>query len=107
MSLDIWLEEEVVTEVVSMNITHNLAEMAEEAGIYECLWRPAEVGASVGADLIAPLDRAVAEMTADPDRFRKFDAPNGWGTYDDFLPWLEELLQGCKDHPNARVRVCR
>jgi len=107
MSLDIWLEEEVVTRVVSMNITHNLAEMAEEAGIYECLWRPAEVGVSVGADLIAPLDRAVAEMTADPDRFRKFDAPNGWGTYDDFLPWLEELLQGCKDHPNARVRVCR
>jgi len=107
MSLDIWLEEEVITPVVSMNITHNLAEMAREAGVYECLWRPSVKGVVFGRDLIDPINRGIAEMKSDPERFRKFDSENGWGTYDDFLPWLEELLQGCKDHPNARVRVCR
>ena len=37
-------EESESEEVYSANITHNLGGMADEAGIYEALWRPEEVG---------------------------------------------------------------
>ena len=43
MSLDVWLNAVVKTQVFSANITHNLGKMADEAGIYKALWRPDEV----------------------------------------------------------------
>ena len=39
------------------NITHNLNKMAGEAGIYEALWRPEEIGVKVAADLIPILEK--------------------------------------------------
>ena len=41
--------------VYSANITHNLTKMADEAGIYECLWRPEEIGITKAGQLIEPL----------------------------------------------------
>ena len=105
VSLDIWLEKEVITDVVDMNITHNLTAMASAAGIYQHLWRPNEVGVVRGKDLIKPLQIGVALMKSDPERFKAFDAENGWGTYEQFIPWLEELLTGCVEHPDAKVGV--
>ena len=46
-------------------------------------------------------------MKEDPDRFRKFDAKNGWGVYDDFMPWVEDLLNACVVFPQASVHSCR
>jgi len=107
MSLDIWLEQEVTTEVLDMNITHNMTAMAGNAGIYQHLWRPTEVGVEFASDLIDPLTKAVAMMQDDPKRFKAFNPVNGWGSYDAFLPWLEELLEGCKKYPRAKVGTSR
>jgi len=87
------------------NITHNLGAMADEAGIYKHLWHPEQVGVKLAEHLIEPLDTAIKLMKADPVRFRKFDAPNKWGTYEDFVPWLENLLEACRACPGASVRV--
>lgn len=107
MSLDVYLIETVETDVFSANITHNLRVMADEAGIYKHLWRPEEIGIVEAHQLIKPLKEGIEKMEADPDRFRKFDSPNGWGTYDAFLPWLEDYLEACIENPSAYIRVSR
>jgi len=103
MSLDIYLKETVHEQ----NITHNLVPMAKEAGIYDILWRPEENQIWFARQLIDPLSRAISNMEADPERFKAFDAGNGWGKYDNFLPWLQELLEACKRHPDATVAADR
>jgi hypothetical protein len=46
-------------------------------------------------------------MKADPNRFISLNPPNGWGSYDTFLPWLETYLAACEEHPDATVRASR
>ena len=109
MSLDISLEIEVTEykDVFSSNITHNLTDMAKEAGIYMHVWRPDEIGLCFAEDIVEPLESAIKEMKKEPERFRKHDAPNGWGTYSQFLPWLVELLEACKENPKAKISTSR
>lgn len=89
------------------NITHNLTRMADEAGIYGAVWRPEEHGITTAAQVAEVLRRGLADMEARPDHYRQFDATNGWGTYDQFLPWLREYLEACEQWPDATVRVSR
>ena len=105
MSLDFYLEKMAPTEVFSANITHNLGAMATQAGIYKILWRPEENGYKQAHEIINELERGIKEMKAAPDYFRTFDSENGWGTYDDFIPWLEKVLAACKEHPEAKIRT--
>ena len=92
MSLDLYLECTQPTEVYWANITHNLGAMAAEGGLYEMLWHPEGAGITSARQLIEPIQKAVAAMKADPARFKKHNAPNGWGLYEHWLPWLERLL---------------
>lgn len=93
--------------IFSRNITHNLTRMANEAGIYEHLWRPEEVGATVGADLIEPLCGGLALLKSDPERFRKLNPSNGWGDYKGLVEFVEEYLEACKKYPEATIRTHR
>ncbi len=98
----------VITEgFFSANITHNLGRMAEEAGIYGIVWCPEENGIDKAAQSIAPLTTAMALMKSDRTRFEAFNSPNGWGLYENFLPWLEEYLAACIEYPEANVTVSR
>ena len=98
-------------EVFSQNITHNLTTMAEEAGIYKIVWRPEEVSGlndtTKAHQLIGPLEKAIADMKADPDKYKKHNSPNGWGIYDHFVPWLEKYLAACIQYPDAKVVASR
>lgn len=107
MSLDVSLTRVQPTEVYSSNITHNLSRMANEAGIYQALWRSEEIGITKASQLIQPLEQGLSLMKSDPLRFEKFNAPNGWGMYKHFLPWVEEYLAACKENPDADVSVSR
>lgn len=93
--------------VFRANITHNLINMAEEAGIYECLWRPEEVNITKADQLIAPLSHGLRIMKRDPKRFEKLNPPNGWGSYEAFVPWIERYLIACITYPEAEVSVWR
>ena len=93
--------------VYDCNITHNLTKMADAAGLYIPLWRPEECGVKLAKDLIEPLTKGIALMKEDPLKFKEFDAPNGWGLYEHFLPWLEKLLTACQEHPEACVEISR
>jgi hypothetical protein len=112
MSLDIWLEVKVDTggrephkvELFSDNITHNLNTMAEEAGIYNCLWHPYVLWENPTAgDLIAPLEEGLRKLKSHPEHYEKFNSPNGWGTYRHFVPFVERVLSACREHPKASV----
>jgi hypothetical protein len=73
-------------ELFETNITHNLAGMADAAGIYDCVWRPEDHGITTARQCIEPLRAGLARLRADPDKFRQHDAANGWGTYEHFVP---------------------
>ena len=85
------------------NITHNLGKMAKEAGIYEACWHPDRINVTHAYQLIPLLSAGIELMKSDPVRFKAFDADNGWGTYVQFLPWLEKYLAACKEYPSAKV----
>lgn len=93
----------LVKDGYDANITHNLTSMANEAGIYEILWRPEENNITKASQLIAPLSDAIKLMKKDPERFKKHNSSNGWGSYKNFLPWLIEYLAACEKMPNAKV----
>lgn len=113
MSLDVYLNPPRCShcnnapEGFTANITHNLGAMAREVGIYEACWRPEEIGITKAAQLIEPLRAGIALMKADRPRFEKHNAPNGWGLYEHFLPWLERYLAACEEHPDWDVEVSR
>lgn len=107
MSLDVYLTDDAGHEVYSRNITHNLNKMAMEAGIYECLWRPDEHSITHARQIVEPLAAGVALLSTQKARFEKFNAPNGWGMWEHFLPFCADYLQSCRDYPDAIVRVSR
>ena len=94
-------------EVYWANITHNLNKMAKEAGIYEALWRPEEIGKTKASEIIELLEKGLVELKARPEHFEKFNSPNGWGMYKHFIPFVEKYLEACKEYPNAIIGVSR
>ena len=107
MSLDVTLVATRPTEVFSANITHNLGKMAEEAGLYEALWRPEEIGVTLAGYLVAQLSAGLSALKADPEKYKRFNPENGWGNYEGLVKFVEEYLDACENSPDATVRVCR
>lgn len=98
-----------VEEVASFNITHNLGQMADSAGIYDCLWRPEKQDPPiVTASQCVPLLRdGLKRLRNMPAEFKSLSAPNGWGVYEQFVPWVERVLAACEANPDALVRASR
>lgn len=114
-------------EIYSANITHNLGKMADAAGIYDALWRPYKLkdgcnfsdddydkemeferSQTIRAkDLIGKLALGVDILKSDPKHFEQFNASNGWGLYEHFVPFVEKYLQVCVENPDALVGVSR
>ena len=107
MSLDISLSVVKRTYVFDINITHNLGQMAEVAGIYKHLWRPEELGIRRAGELVEPLKAGLALLKSDPERFKAYDAKNGWGIYDDFISWLEDYIVACEKYSDAEIEISK
>lgn len=117
--------------VFSANITHNLGDMADEAGIYEAVWRPHrlhpeydipddntmetterewefEDNVTIKAkDIIPILDEGLSKMIKNPDHYKQFNPPNGWGDYETFVDWVADYLSACKKNPEAIIKTDR
>jgi hypothetical protein len=81
--------------------------MAEEAGLYLACWRPEEVGLTKASHLLPLLRQGLAQLRSDPDYYRGFNPPNGWGSYEGFVEFVEAYLQACETWPDAAVSVDR
>ena len=116
-----------------INITHNLGGMADKAGTYLPLWRPSQfvnpeaheqiealeragkwhdatpiresLRPAKARELIDALTKGLADLKARPAYFEQFNAPNGWGLYRHFVPFVEKCLAACIEHPDADVRA--
>lgn len=107
MSLDFYLQRMEPVTVFNANITHNLTEMASEAGICEALWSPDEHGYTKAHQIIPILKEGLEKMKRDPEFFKKFDSSNGWGLYIHFVPFVEKVLAACEEFPEAYIVVSR
>jgi len=94
-------------DVFDANITHNLTTMAEKAGCYKALWRPEEIGAAKCRNIIKELEAGLSYLKDRPEYFKQFENINGWGTYEQFVQFVENYLQACVKHPNADIFVSR
>jgi hypothetical protein len=107
MSLDVYLMETKPCEVYSANITHNLGDMAHEAGIYRHLWRPEELGIERARELIQPLKDGLSLLLANPAKFKAHNPDNGWGSYEGLVKFVAGYIEACEQNPDARVDVSR
>ena len=89
------------------NITHNVGKMAKEAGLYEVLWRPEELGISYAEQMIVPLEKGLSCLHDDPEKYKKFNPENGWGSYESLVKFVEKYLYACRTHPNKEIFVER
>lgn len=119
MSLDFYLETEPKPctcgecgskvmrseELFDRNITHNLGEMARKAGIYNVLWHPNDDGQVMAKDILPFLKLGLSDLLNRPDYFRQFDASNGWGLYEHFVPFVVAVVDACEKFPDALVRT--
>lgn len=113
-------------ELFWANITHNLGKMADAAGIYEALWRPYmlhkdykhfdiydeeyefEKSVTIYAkDIVDIVEKGLKKMKNKPEYYAKFNSPNGWGLYENFVPWVERYLEALKEYPESIVEVDR
>lgn len=95
------------TVVFDCNITHNLNEMADAAGIYRHLWRPDELGITKAGELVKPLRAGLDRLKACPAKFEMFNPSNRWGSYAGLVKFVEQYLEACEAHPDALVSVSR
>lgn len=115
MSLSFNLETEVDTGgeklhtvyLFDISITHNLNEMAGVAGLYDILWRSKENGYLLAEDIIEKLELGIAELEKSPEHYKQYNPKNGWGSYDSLVYSSREILEACKKHPKADIRVWR
>ena len=111
MSLDLYFDSPLCVHCgqggnrTSFNITHNLTDMAEAAGVYSGLWRPNENGITKAGQLVPILTEGLTRLKANPVHYHTFDSPNGWGTYDNFVSFVTKVLEHCEAHPNDLVSV--
>jgi len=114
-------------EMYSANITHNLGDMASEAGIYEALWRPYRLkeGYNIPEDdhnaeykfeeenpvrafeIIPIIEKGLEDMLARSEHYKTFDSPNGWGLYVHFIPFIERYLEALRKYPESFVECDR
>lgn len=123
MSLDLYLEYEngrspcmeckgkgyidVIDEAFAMNITHNLRQMAMEAGVYQALWRPEECGITKASQMIPLLEKGLSRLIERAEDLKRFNPPNGWGSHANLVNFVEKCLEACRTNPEAKVRACR
>ena len=115
MSLDVYLNMEVdtggkepnVVKLYGDNITHNLGKMAAEAGVYDALWRPEEVGITTAGELIQPLAEGLERLRSDPAHYQEFNSANGYVDNRYLVASVTDYLAACKEHPKAYVLACR
>lgn len=91
----------VQSEIVfNSNMTHNVGNMLDAAGLYQILWHGDGL---VAGEQIGVLRRGLSAMLTDPERFKKMSASNGWGTYEQVVPWLTKVIVAFAANPTAII----
>jgi len=107
--VDISWDETRNFDVYETSISHNFVSLAKGVGVYEIIWRPEETETiSEARDLIAPLEKALAYIIQNPDKFTML-LPD-MSTKDDlwfFYRFIDEYLKACGEYPKAKIFASR
>ena len=116
MSLDVDLMVTQPTSVYSGNITHNLGKMAGEVKIpymagtvtlYTILWRPEELQFTKAREIADLLDIGWNILLSDPEKYKRYNPENGWGSYEGLCDFVYRYRNACWDNPDSELRVSR
>lgn len=106
MSLDIWLTDyETGATLYECNITHNLRDMAEYAGLKNVTWETYNNNYTTASELIAELSQGLVFLIKNKSECEKFNSANGWGMYENFSRFVASLLDACIKYPYASLSV--
>lgn len=86
-----------------INITSNLASMFDSLPIG---YLPDNEGKKL-RDLIPKLTDSIIELNTHPEEYKKYEAPNGWGTIKGAKRFLWELNNLCLAYPDCYLVVDR
>jgi hypothetical protein len=119
MSLDVDLMITQPCSIYSGNITHNLGKMAREvkyglewAGVadlslYDVLWRPEEHGFYFAREISELLDEGWNILLSDPEKYKRYNPENGWGSYEGLCDFVYRYRNACWDNPEAELSISR
>ena len=119
MSLDVDLMITQPVSIYSGNITHNLGKMASEVkyglewkgegdlSLYDVLWRPDEHGFKYAKDISDLLDIGWNILLSDPEKYKRYNPENGWGSYEGLCDFVYRYRNACWDNPDAELRTSR
>jgi hypothetical protein len=82
------------------NLTFNLSKMMTAANVH-----PDILKGKTGKEIIPILRKAWSELIKDPDKFKRYNPPNGWGSYEGLLTWLKETVETAEEHLDAKFAV--
>jgi hypothetical protein len=106
VSADYWLvidtggkEPAMLTD--GIQVTYNLGLMLRAAGFPDWEALRGAPASEVGGMLRSVADR----LRADPERFKAMNPPNGWGSYEVAIGFLDRFAGACAEHPRAFVEA--
>ena len=113
MSLDVDLMVTQPVSIYSDNITHNLGKMAAKvelsngATLYQVLWRPDECGWKYAKDISELLDEGWNILLSDPEKYKRYNPENEWGSYDGLCNFVYKYRNACWEYPEAELSISR
>ena len=91
------------------NITHNLGKMASNVTpdgkpytLYSLLWGGKYKSCR---DLISKLHACILYMLMNKEELKKYNPPNGWGTYEQLLEFTKEFQMACIDNKDCKIEI--
>ena len=99
--------EEILKQYFRKSITHNLARMANECGLYEALWRPERNEIEIAEQMIPFLREGLKILQEDEEKLIHLEPENGWGSYEGLLEFVRKYYAACMENPDAELRISR
>lgn len=106
-------EEYTDNNLLHINLTHNLAPMANKCGykdesttLYTLLWHPENVlgeDCKVTKEYYYKLVDFYGLLESNPDYYKQFNPKNGWGSYEQLISAVEKLM--CTITPNLHKHI--
>lgn len=87
-------------EITNWNYTSNMNRAWKEAGV-----DLVEFDNKLASECIPMLSSALAAIQNNPAKYKKFEPPNDWGSYQSLINALHSLLSQMEKHPKATVSV--
>ena len=103
MSYNLSIKAPRVIEVYDGNLTWNISEMLQVAFEHEDHIKKLNGMKCVDAKPI--VQKAYVRLLLNEENYEQYNAPNGWGTYEDTVEYIGEFYQAILNNLDGRVFI--